>query len=67
MVTDATLPIRGPGARWMAAAAMAAFVTACASGGGGPPVTGAEAEAIFAELSGVWVLNEENSTPPTES
>jgi len=67
MRTEATLPIRGRGARWMAAAAMAAFFTACASGGGAPPVTGAEAEALFAELSGVWVLNEENSTPPTKS
>lgn len=42
-------------------AGMAVLAAACASGGGAPPVTGAEAEALFAELSGVWVLNEENS------
>ena len=37
-------------------------LAACASGGGSPPLTGAEAEAIFAGLTGVWVLDDSSSS-----
>ena len=39
------------------------LMSACASGGGAPPLVGAEAEALFAELTGVWVLDEFGSSP----
>lgn len=45
-------------------AVVAAWTAGCASGGGGPPVTGPEADALFAELSGLWVLDEEESAAP---
>ena len=45
-------------------AVIAAWTAGCASGGGGPALTGPEADALFAELSGLWVLDEEESAPP---
>lgn len=45
------------------AGTVALAVAGCASGGGGPPLTGAAAEALFAELTGVWVLKESTSSP----
>lgn len=43
-------------------AGLAVLTGACATGGGGPRPVGAEAEALFAELSGVWVLDESGSS-----
>jgi len=63
MRSKAKFPIHGPGARAMALAALAGFSSACVSGGGSPPPTGAYAEAIIANLTGVWVLDESSSTP----
>ena len=47
-------------------AGMVALTGACASGGGraAPPLEGPEAEALFADLTGTWVLDEEASSPP---
>ena len=55
------------GAGAMALVAAVALAAACASGGGAPPMTGAEAEALFAELTGAWVLDESASSAPTET
>lgn len=58
-------PRTGLGAGGPALAGTMALVAAgCASGGGGPPLAGVAAEALFADLSGVWVLNESTSAPP---
>ena len=40
---------------------LAALTTACASPGGLPPVSATEAEALFTDLSGVWLLDESSS------
>ena len=48
----------------MALAGSAALSAACASGGGAPPPTGAEAEEIFADLTGTWTVD---TTTGTES
>ena len=61
MKNIATLPFRSPCARWSALAGTAVLAAACVSGGV-PPVTGAEAEALFADLTGVWVLDEAGSS-----
>jgi len=66
MRTGATFRSRARGVAAVAVAGSAALTAACASGGGGPrPVVGAEAEALSAELSGVWVLDESGSSAPT--
>ena len=64
MRTGRTFSSRGHGVGGMALAGLTALTTACASGGGAPPLTGAEAEALFAGLTGVWVLDEYSSTMP---
>lgn len=46
----------------LAITALAAGAWGCASGGGGPPVAGAQAEALFAAYSGRWELDESSST-----
>ena len=56
--------IRGPGVGGVALAGMAVLSAACATGANAPPVMGAEAEALFADLTGVWVLDESGSSPP---
>ena len=38
------------------------FLSGCASGGGGPPVTGEAAEALFASYAGRWTLDASSST-----
>lgn len=45
----------------MLLAGLTALVAACASRGGAPRLTGAEAEALFADLTGAWVLDESSS------
>ncbi len=62
MKNMATLLFRSPCARWPALAGATVLAAACASGGSAPPVTGAEAEALFADLTGVWVLDEAGSS-----
>ncbi|MXX34707.1 MAG: hypothetical protein F4107_03115 [Gemmatimonadetes bacterium] len=47
-------------------ACVATLTTACATGGRAPPVTGPEAEAIFAALTGQWVLDERESSSPMD-
>ncbi len=47
-------------------ACVAALTAACASGGRAPPVTGPEAEALFAALTGQWVLDERESSSPED-
>ena len=50
---------RGHGGAGMALVGLAVLAAACASRGGAPtPLTGAEAEAFFAGLNGVWELDE---------
>lgn len=53
----------GAGAAGLALAWAGAVSMACVSGGG-PPLAGAAAEALFADLTGVWVLDESGSSPP---
>ena len=67
MKTGATCSIRRPGFGGAAVAGMAMLTTACASGGRAPPPIGPEAEALFAELTGAWVLDESASSAPTET
>ncbi len=56
-------PLMNPGTRsCLAIAALGAAMWGCASGGGGPPVTGAQAEELFAAYSGRWELDESSST-----
>ncbi len=43
-------------------AVLSAGAWGCASGGGGPPVAGAQAEALFSAYSGRWELDESSST-----
>ncbi len=43
---------------------MVVLTASCASSGRAAPVTGPEAEALFAALSGTWVLDERESSPP---
>lgn len=50
----------------LALAGTATLTVACASGGRAPPVTGPEAEALFAALSGQWVLDERESSSPMD-
>ncbi len=64
MRTGRTFSSRGHGVGGMALAGFTALTTACASGGGASPLTGGEAEALFAGLTGVWVLDENSSTMP---
>lgn len=61
MRVGTTFSSRGHGRAGMALAGLVALTAACASGGGAPPLTGAEAEAVFAGLSGVWKLDESSS------
>ncbi|MDE2763658.1 MAG: hypothetical protein OXQ94_04615 [Gemmatimonadota bacterium] len=58
MRTGATSPSRPRGVGGVAIAGLAALTAACASGGRSPPPVGPEAEALFASLTGVWVLDE---------
>jgi len=46
----------------LAITALSAAAWGCASGGGGPPVAGAQAEALFSAYSGRWELDESSST-----
>ena len=50
------------GGAGMALAGLAALATACASRGGAPPLTGVEAEALFAGLTGAWDVDESTGT-----
>lgn len=49
-----------------ALAGLAVLTSACASSGRAPPVTGPEAEALFAALTGTWVLDERESSSPMD-
>ena len=56
-------PLMSSGTRGcLVIAALCAAMWGCASGGGGPPVTGAQAEELFAAYSGRWELDESSST-----
>ena len=56
---------RGHGGAGMALVGLAVLAAACASRGGAPtPLTGAEAEAFFAGLNGVWELDESSFKGP---
>ena len=57
-------PVMNLGTRsGLATAALCVAAWGCASGGGGgPPVTGAQADALFAAYSGRWELDESSST-----
>ena len=57
-----TLSSRGHGRAAMAFAGLAALSAACASGGGARPLTGVEAEALFAGLTGAWDVDESTGT-----
>lgn len=46
----------------LAIAVLSAGTWGCASGGGGPPVSGAQAEELFAAYSGRWELDESSSS-----
>lgn len=48
----------------MALAGLAALTATCASGGGTPPRIGAETKALFAGLTGVWVVDVSSSKAP---
>lgn len=48
----------------MALAGLAALTATCASGGGSPPRSGAETKALFADLTGVWVVDTSSSKAP---
>lgn len=63
-----TFSSRGQGVDGMALAGLVVLAAACASGGGNSSATLAETEALFAGLTGVWVLDEAaSSTPALES
>lgn len=51
---------------FLALAGLAVLTSACASSGRAPPVTGPEAEALFAALTGTWVLDEGESSSPMD-
>lgn len=51
---------------FLALAGLAVLTSACASSGRAPPVTGPEAEALFAALTGTWVLDERESSSPMD-
>lgn len=51
---------------FLALAGLAVLTSACASSGRAPPVTGPEAEALFAALTGTWVLDERESSTPMD-
>lgn len=50
------------GSSLLAITALSAGAWGCASGGGGPPVAGAQAEALYSAYSGRWELDESSST-----
>ena len=56
----------GIGFGGLALAGTAVLTAACASSGRATPVTGPEAEALFAALTGTWVLDERESSPPMD-
>lgn len=62
MNIDTTFSSRDHRGVWMVLAGLAALSAACASGGGTPAPIGAEAEALFAGLSGAWVVDESTGT-----
>ena len=64
MRTGRTISSCGHGVGGMALAGLTALTTACASGGGAIPLTEAEAEALLADLTGVWALDESSSEVP---
>ena len=45
-------------------AGMVVLTASCASSGRANPVTGPAAEALFAALTGTWILDEQASSPP---
>lgn len=65
MSIGTTCSSRIRGGAGMVLAGLAVLAAACASRGGAPtPLTGAEAEAFFAGLNGVWELDESSFTGP---
>lgn len=56
--------VAGIGSGGLVLAGMVVLTASCASSGRNTPVTGPEAEALFAALSGTWVLDERESSPP---
>lgn len=64
MRTGTTIWSRGHGVGGMALSGLMALTAACASGGGALPKTGTETEALFAALTGVWVLDESSIRNP---
>ena len=57
----------GMGAGVPALAGTVVLAAACASGGGRPAMTAAEAEALLGDYSGIWVLDQSGSSPPTDN
>ena len=62
MNIDTTFSSRDHRGGWMVLAGLAALSAACASGGGAHPPTGAEADALFAGLTGTWVVDKSAGT-----
>ena len=62
MRIGATFSSRSHGGAGMAFAGLAVLTAACASGGGARPLTGVEAEALFAGLTGAWDGDESTGT-----
>lgn len=56
--------VAGIGSGGLVLAGMVVLTASCASSGRNTPVTGPEAEALFAALSGTWVLDERESWQP---
>lgn len=56
----------GVGFGGLALAVMVGLTASCASSGRAPPLTGPEAEALFAALTGQWVLDERESSSPMD-
>lgn len=52
--------------RGLVLACLATLTAACATGGRALPVTGPQAEALFAALTGQWVLDERESSSPED-
>ena len=66
MKSRASHSVLGIGLGGLALACMATLTAACASSGRAAPVTGPEAEALFAALTGKWALDERESSSPMD-
>ena len=64
MMSRVSHSVVGIGCGGLVLTGMVVLTASCASSGRAAPVTGPEAEALFAALSGTWVLDEGESSPP---